>query len=748
MPTITDVLLTIALNAGPILLLFVPYFFGRKKLWGKIYLRFYIGLAVYFLVYMVLPSIFQFDRVTTNTALSELTTTPPADAGDQALEFYAWRNVSTIALYLQYPVYQISIIFILAPLISVLLLWNRLRKEEGTSQEKLENLVFEMKQSPKDQIKSGLMAGSWQTERDLLKLFVILLPISLYLLSVIINITTTQGMSENFLNENSPLGWFLEIFFVYLASLLMGVHLLSASRVSFKGRFIGDAVQEKTFDSLTTVGAPISILSIVLFVVNYQESLLVVLYFFAYFLMAAVIFVCYLKIFIPISILIFIKIVDWWKKKKAQPAQKSKSSSLPSVLAALVGTGAVLGWVFLFDYQLLGSIINPETGWVDPSPSVAYSLFQASQAEMAIFINSMEQIGIVLILGAFMYAGNRGKRNVGVTTLTFVGILYAVSIVIQMVIPAFLNAPVFQVPLRLANVDSWISNTPAWTNALGFEFYTMRTVFFESQFQNFLLIGLAYPYVFLYTASGVVLWGLLFYYTGKKFTFQSIRDEGVIHKVAFSSYHGLPLKSELQQNPTEFNFSTQEDLAGDLRVPEDLRALLRKSASLAAIMDSLALKFEDAYALLKPLVLAGAVQAWVPEFSYSFKEAKLSTLHIMYSDGRDVFSYQFPGGSMESDPALVSGMFSAITSFIKETTKSSELLRTIDHGDVKLIIEYGEYIFGAIFADMETTDVRAKLKDFIGRFEHEHARILPNWTGNIDPFAEDTALVEDIFEIE
>ena len=45
------------------------------------------------------------------------------------------------------------------------------------------------------------------------------------------------------------------------------------------------------------------------------------------------------------------------------------------------------------------------------------------------------------------------------------------------------------------------------------------------------------------------------------------------------------------------------------------------------------------------------------------------------------------GDESKVEPALVAGLFSAITSFAKEAVRSEQLLKTIDHGDVVLTIE-------------------------------------------------------------
>ncbi|MEJ2295024.1 MAG: hypothetical protein P8Y23_09650, partial [Candidatus Lokiarchaeota archaeon] len=96
---------------------------------------------------------------------------------------------------------------------------------------------------------------------------------------------------------------------------------------------------------------------------------------------------------------------------------------------------------------------------------------------------------------------------------------------------------------------------------------------------------------------------------------------------------------------------------------------------------------------------------------------------------------------------LVAGMVSAITSFIKETTRSQDLLKTIDHGDITIILEYGKRIFGALFIKgNQTTELRAKLKSFVERFEEKYKSVLEDWSGALVHFKEDHLLVEEIFK--
>ena len=134
------------------------------------------------------------------------------------------------------------------------------------------------------------------------------------------------------------------------------------------------------------------------------------------------------------------------------------------------------------------------------------------------------------------------------------------------------------------------------------------------------------------------------------------------------------------------------------------------------------------------------------EYGNEYEEANMDSLHIMMTDGRSVFTHSFQEESTV-EPALVAGLFSAITSFAKEAVKAEKLLRTIDHGDVVLVIEYGRFVFAALFVDRNSIDLRNKLSQFLQEFETQHEEDLENWLGDTSTFAEDWQLVERIFEL-
>ena len=69
-------------------------------------------------------------------------------------------------------------------------------------------------------------------------------------------------------------------------------------------------------------------------------------------------------------------------------------------------------------------------------------------------------------------------------------------------------------------------------------------------------------------------------------------------------------------------------------------------------------------------------------------------------------------------------------------------------GDISILIEYGEFVFAALFVKGSSAEARSQLKSFVKRFEAKHLGVLPDWSGTLAPFGEDNLLVEEIFKEE
>ncbi len=731
---------TILVNAIPIGLLAIPLIFlrGRGAV-AKLYSRFFFGVVIFFGVYWILPTIFQLD-VTPN----EMSATQDMELG---IGFIFGRLSSIVGIYWAIPLTQFPFIFLISPIIAFFFIRGRLRQEEGTMAEKLQALTWDFNKSPAQQIKERLLSGGWTEEKQLLKLLVVLLPISLYLVTTLLEVAgmQTTGLLSS---GSSALGWFLEILFVYLATFLMGIHLAYSSRISFKGRFIGEKLREQAFSGLMSVGTPISILSIVLFIAKAVQqgaagvnSIFVTLYFFGYFIMAAVIFVSFLAIFEPVSIILLIKAVDWWKSAKKSLKQVDWTKFFISLIIGVIAGGVGVG-VYLIFTIIYGGINPSGLNFPDFYASSTPSLAEATTFEVMILTVTIQYIVMIFLMGyILLYA----MRNVGKINLTVISFLIG-GIVVSLLCGSLIW-PGMYIPFYSQESQSyWATATPAWTGVFGDPTYTMRLLFLMTDFTNPIIQILATPYTVTRWMFNTVWIGLFIYFIKRKFVTHSVSDGELVHRTTFTQLSNLPFERELKNTPQKHLFTLPSGTTLPETDKEEAKVLLKaleKGGTGQEIMTALKVDLPTLYKRLLFLAEKKLIVSWQAEFSYSFKEAKLKSMHIMMADGRDVFAHQFEESHV--DPALVSGMFSAITSFIKETTKSTELLRSIDHGDTSVIIEYGKYIFAAIFADRETSDVRAKLKSFIEEFEDRHGSILVKWNGNIDPFREDEALVIRIF---
>jgi hypothetical protein len=283
------------------------------------------------------------------------------------------------------------------------------------------------------------------------------------------------------------------------------------------------------------------------------------------------------------------------------------------------------------------------------------------------------------------------------------------------------------------------------------------------------------PYYLLSNLSQLIIFSMIFFYIGLKFISSVQRLEGqLVEKNVFSERLKIPTYNELLKDPEKYilvrNFEkTYPDDPEDIvaMIPEFDKQIQREiekfeigqklvhgihespmlvtsfckkqNLEMQKLLDFL--KEIQSYELgkYKPFMIYNR------EYGYTYEEVTLDSLHIMMVDGRACFVYEF-GEKSKVEPALVSGLFAAITSFAKEAVKSEEALRSIDHGDTYLTIEYGKYIFGAIFSSGQSPTVRKNLRKCLDAFEEKHADELPDWLGDMSIFEDSDILVEDIFK--
>ncbi|MFX0059559.1 MAG: hypothetical protein ACFE8J_14775 [Candidatus Heimdallarchaeota archaeon] len=741
--TIVDVILTIVLNLLPIIIVILPYPFIRKKLIGKIYFRVMLGVMVFYMIYWVLPIIFQFQNPPIELELQI------GEEGNLALGIgYIIAHIGSLfSLFAYYPLVTLPFIFFLAPFISVLIAWNKIRKEKGEKKEVLQGVTYHLIDSPYKKVKNELFKGDWSREWQIMKLLIVLLPISLYIMQVILKISQLEAVSIT--EGETALGWFIEILFAYLATFILSLELLFSSQIALKGRYFGENVRRQTYKSLYTVGTPISILSILLFIVEDINSFPVVVYFFSYFIMASFIFILFLKIFEPISLLIFIKIIDWWKQRKL----KQKKTDFKNFYYGIVfGCLSVLiffvldALVFLNLFQIFFQNEAFAQNIVD-SANLAVSgsvyLFQGMAFDGMNIFNFIALVATSLMIASItMKYGLKFIRNISLGLTTYIFTIFGLSIVFIL----FGLHPL----INFGPETYWITGQSSYTTIFGFNFFTLRTATLDANLTGVLGI-LAIPYVNTQYIFNIIIWSLIFFYRGKSFSAKSLKiDEKHIERTIFSSISDFLSYDDYREPKMPYLISkefTSIDYLYDER--EEIMTILN-SLETPRLMEQIKPVDENEkqrfYFTLKYLYNKGLIDILRPEFSYTFELVEKQGLFVIYGDGRDIFSYQF-AEDMAQDPALISGMFSAITSFVKETTKSEDLLKKIDHGDITILIEYGKYIFCALFVKgNETAEIRARLKEFVETFETKYSEILVDWSGALIHFKEDHKLVEEIFK--
>ncbi|UCD01039.1 MAG: hypothetical protein JSV23_09160 [Promethearchaeota archaeon] len=738
--SIIEASLTIVLNIIPILILIIPYFFIRKRLVGKIFLRIYLGVLIFYVIYWFLPIIFQ-----TNITPENL----EDPTNNQGFTFLAAHFGSLISLFAFYPLVTLPFIFFVAPFISILYVWNRLRKEEGSTQSNLKMLTYHFTESPIKRIRREIIRNDWSREKEILKLLIVLLPISLYLLRVILSVS---GLETNpVITGETALGWFLEILFVYMAIFIFSIELLFSSQIALKGSYFGEAIRKQTYKSLYTVGAPISILSIILFVTQYLSSILIIIYFFAYFIMASVIFILFLKIFEPISILIFIKLIDWWKNKKDKIKRINYSNFYYPIILAFVAVLIFLILNMVGFQPLFYNIFGDGEYIIDSAkfvPPVNPTLSDAILFDLMIIFNfiviELLPIIIMTVLLAFIM---KYLKSIFLGFITYIPVIIIFSIIFL-----FLNVPPL---IYFSPEEYWITGQISFTTLFNFNFYTLRTAALNANLTG-VLGALALPYLYTRYIFNIIIWTLIIFYSKKSFKSKNIQiDDKNVEKVIFSTIRDYISFNDYIQEQAQYLITKKKEAIKDQIEKEreeikDLLDLLEEDKLLDELKPEEENERKRFYYTLKYLFFNKFIDIWKPEFKYIFERAEKQGLYLIYDDGRGVFDYAFRSDSVQ-DPGLVSGMFSAITSFVKEMTKSTEALKKIDHGDITILLEYGDKIFGALFIKgTQSSEIRAPLKEFVQKFEEKYSDILKDWTGSLVHFkdVENNKLVEDIFKEE
>ncbi len=126
---------------------------------------------------------------------------------------------------------------------------------------------------------------------------------------------------------------------------------------------------------------------------------------------------------------------------------------------------------------------------------------------------------------------------------------------------------------------------------------------------------------------------------------------------------------------------------------------------------------------------------------------KLKDLYLINNNGINLYHYSFSKRESLMDPDLISAGLSGMKDLIAEIIKSEDRLKTVDHQDLKLILEYGEYVTIALIVSENLRIYHSKLTILMEQFEKSFQDILSHWSGDIEVFIPAQQMIQQVFEL-
>lgn len=120
---------------------------------------------------------------------------------------------------------------------------------------------------------------------------------------------------------------------------------------------------------------------------------------------------------------------------------------------------------------------------------------------------------------------------------------------------------------------------------------------------------------------------------------------------------------------------------------------------------------------------------------------KVNSLYIMHNSGRALYNYSFKEekdldeDAFDSRSQLIAGGLTSVTQVISNLIQSKEKLEIVDHGDKKIMFEYGDYTINVLIVDEILDILRIKLKNLTKDIETLYQNQLDSWDGDVDKFS-------------
>jgi len=120
----------------------------------------------------------------------------------------------------------------------------------------------------------------------------------------------------------------------------------------------------------------------------------------------------------------------------------------------------------------------------------------------------------------------------------------------------------------------------------------------------------------------------------------------------------------------------------------------------------------------------------------------LGCIVLLRDGGIEIFS-KYIDEKLTSDPSMVAGLISAVSTFTSELTEDSRgELQSIVHQDIAVLLEHGQQISCALLSDKDTYNARVLQRRFLEKFEEDYSDSLVRFDGGISVFKD----ADEIFE--
>ncbi|MFX1298856.1 MAG: hypothetical protein ACFFD2_28855, partial [Promethearchaeota archaeon] len=132
---------------------------------------------------------------------------------------------------------------------------------------------------------------------------------------------------------------------------------------------------------------------------------------------------------------------------------------------------------------------------------------------------------------------------------------------------------------------------------------------------------------------------------------------------------------------------------------------------------------------------------WRENLIQIFIVHKLKGIPLFHDTFRQIDAQK---GAVSED--LVAGGMVGITTMLKEISQSTEEVKIIDHGDLKILLEHGPDIFTALIVKSEMFIYWDKLARLQKTFEKVFGNLILSWDGNLAYFEPLKNIINDEFQ--